>query len=222
MTSAVELPPEEAWRDADALERGRLLFAGPCEFVTGVAELSQLPESGLPEIAFAGRSNVGKSSLINGLTNRKALARASSAPGRTRQINFFVLHERVMLVDLPGYGYAKAPRSEARTWNKLVNAYLAGRQTLLRTILLIDARHGLKPADDPVMQLLDSAAVSYQAVMTKSDKLKPPARPKVRTATLSQLSGHAAAHPSLLFTSASDSEGLPELRSAIAALVDGP
>ncbi len=219
--TAAELPPEEAWRGTDALERGRRLFAGPCEFVAGAAELGGLPESDLPEIAFAGRSNVGKSSLINGLTNRKALARTSSAPGRTRQINFFVLNRRLMLVDLPGYGYAKAPRREVRVWTRLVDSYLAGRPTLLRAVLLIDARHGVKPADDRVMELLDSAAVSYQAVMTKSDKLKPPARPKVRGTALSRLSGHAAAHPSLLFTSASTGEGLPELRSAVAALVDG-
>ena len=220
MTSAAEIPPEEAWRDAEALERGRLLFAGSCEFVAGVAELDRLPDIGLPEVAFAGRSNVGKSSLINGLTNRKALARTSSAPGRTRQINFFVLSERLMLVDLPGYGYAKAPKDEIRAWNQLVNAYLSGRPTLLRTILLIDARHGLKPADAPVMELLDAAAVSYQAVLTKSDKLKPAAWSDMRSATTTGLASHAAAHPSLLFTSTATGEGLPELRSAITALVD--
>ena len=220
MTSAAEIPPEEAWRDAEALERGRLLFAGSCEFVAGVAELDRLPDTGLPEVAFAGRSNVGKSSLINGLTNRKALARTSSAPGRTRQINFFVLSERLMLVDLPGYGYAKAPKDEIRAWNQLVNAYLSGRPTLLRTILLIDARHGLKPPDAPVMELLDAAAVSYQAVLTKSDKLKPAAWPDMRSATTTGLATHAAAHPSLLFTSTATGEGLPELRSAITALVD--
>ena len=220
MTSAAEIPPEEAWRSAEALERGRLLFAGSCEFVVGVAELDRLPDVGLPEVAFAGRSNVGKSSLINGLTNRKALARTSSAPGRTRQINFFVLGERLMLVDLPGYGYAKAPKDEIRAWNQLVNSYLSGRPTLLRTILLIDARHGLKPADDPVMELLDAAAVSYQAVLTKSDKLKPTSWPEMRSATISNLATHAAAHPSLLFTSTATGEGLPELRSAITTLVD--
>ena len=220
MTSAAEIPPEEAWRDAEALERGRLLFAGSCEFVAGVAELDRLPDIGLPEIAFAGRSNVGKSSLINGLSNRKALARTSSAPGRTRQINFFVLSERLMLVDLPGYGYAKAPKDEIRAWNQLVNAYLSGRPTLLRTILLIDARHGLKPADAPVMELLDAAAVSYQAVLTKSDKLKPAAWSDMRSATTTGLASHAAAHPGLLFTSTATGEGLPELRSAITALVD--
>ena len=220
MTSAAEIPPEEPWRDAAAMERGRLLFAGSCDFVAGVAELDRLPDIGLPEVAFAGRSNVGKSSLINGLTNRKALARTSSAPGRTRQINFFVLGERLMLVDLPGYGYAKAPKDEIRAWNQLVNAYLSGRPTLLRTILLIDARHGLKPADDPVMELLDTAAVSYQAVLTKSDKLKPAAWPDMQSATMSGLASHAAAHPSLLFTSTATGEGLPELRSAITTLVD--
>ncbi len=220
MTSAAEFPPEEAWRDADALERGRLLFAGNCEFVAGVAELGRLPNIGLPEVAFAGRSNVGKSSLINSLTNRKALARTSSAPGRTRQINFFVLGERLMLVDLPGYGYAKAPKDEIRAWNQLVNSYLSGRPNLLRTILLIDARHSLKPADDPVMELLDAAAVSYQAVLTKSDKLKPASWAGMRAGTMQILATHAAAHPSLLFTSTATGEGLPELRSAITTLVD--
>ncbi len=222
MTAAGECPAEDAWRDPDALERGRLLFAGPCEFVAGVAEPGQLPESGPPEIAFAGRSNVGKSRIINALTNRKALARTSSAPGRTRQINFFALDDRVTLVDLPGYGYARAPRREVRTWTRLVDSYLAGRPTLLRAILLIDARHGLKSADGPVIELLDSVAVSYQIVMTKADKLEPSARSRIRTSTLFRLSGHAAAHPGLLFTSAVGGEGLPELRSAIAALVDGP
>ena len=222
MTSAVDVPPEDAWREAEALEHGRLLFARPCEFIAGVADLRQLPETSLPEVAFAGRSNVGKSSLINALTNRKTLARTSSAPGRTRQINFFLLGERLMLVDLPGYGYAKASKSEARAWNELVNAYLSGRPTLMRTILLIDSRHGLKPADEPIMDLLDTAAVSYQAVMTKSDKLKPNSCPTVRAATLATLETHAAAHPSLLFTSAARGDGIPELRAAIATLVDQP
>lgn len=221
MTAAGGGAPEDAWRGPDALERGRLLFAGPCEFVAGVAELDRLPESGPPEIAFAGRSNVGKSSIINALTNRKTLARTSSAPGRTRQINFFALGDRVVLVDLPGYGYARAPRKEVRTWTRLVDSYLAGRPTLLRVILLIDARHGLKAADGPVMELLDSVAVSYQVVMTKSDKLAPSARPGIRASTLSRLSGRPAAHPSLLFTSAAGGEGLPELRAGVAALVDG-
>ena len=220
MTSAVDVPPEEAWRETEALEQGRLLFAGPCEFVTGVTELQQLPGTGLPEVAFAGRSNVGKSSLINALTNRKTLARTSSAPGRTRQINFFLLGERVMLVDLPGYGYAKASKTEVQDWNKLVDSYLIGRPTLLRTILLIDSRHGLKPADDPVMDLLDTAAVSYQAVMTKSDKLKPSSCSTIRASTLATLETHAAAHPSLLFTSTARGNGIPDLRAAIATLVD--
>ncbi len=220
--SAVDVPPEKTWREAEALEHGRLLFTGPCEFIKGVAELRQLPGTGLPEVAFAGRSNVGKSSLINALTNRKTLARTSSAPGRTRQINFFLLGERVMLVDLPGYGYAKASKDEVREWNELVNSYLVGRPTLLRTVLLIDSRHGLKPADDPIMDLLDTAAVSYQAVMTKSDKLKPNSCLNIRTSTLATLETHAAAHPSLIFTSAARGNGIPELRSAIAALVDQP
>jgi len=220
MMSAADVPSEVAWSETEALEQGRLLFAGPCEFVMGAKELHQLPGTGLPEVAFAGRSNVGKSSLINALTNRKALARTSSEPGRTRQINFFLLGERVMLVDLPGYGYAKASKAEAQDWNELVDSYLIGRPTLVRTILLIDSRHGLKPADDPVMDLLDTAAVSYQAVMTKSDKLKPSSCSTIRSSTLATLETHAAAHPSLLFTSAARGNGIPDLRAAIATLVD--
>lgn len=222
MTTESDRSPEELWREADALEHGRLLFAGSCEFIAGITDLDQLPAAGLPEVAFAGRSNVGKSSLINALTNRKALARTSSTPGRTRQINFFLLAERLMLVDLPGYGYAKAAKTEVRAWTELVNDYLSGRQTLKRTILLIDGRHGLKPQDGPVMDLLDTAAVSYQAVLTKSDKVKAKTRDDIRGATLSALAKHPAAHPSLLSTSAERGEGIDELRSAIAMLVGEP
>ena len=222
MTAAADASPEEIWQTAEALERGRLLFAGPCEFVAGVADLEQLPDAGLPEVAFAGRSNVGKSSLINALTNRKSLARTSVAPGRTRQINFFLLGERLMLVDLPGYGYARASKSDIRAWNELVNAYLSGRAPLRRTVLLIDARHGFKAADEPVMKLLDTAAVSYQAVLTKSDKVKSGSKEKVRASRSSILVTHPAAHPSLLYTSATSGEGVPELRAALAMLADGP
>ena len=151
---------------------GRWLFAQECEFINGSTTLDTLPPDDLPEIAFAGRSNVGKSSLINALTGRKTLARTSHTPARTQQINFFRLGGRLMLVDLPGYGYADAPKTEIRRWTQLVNTYLKGRTRLRRVCLLIDGRHGLKAVDEPVMRMLDGAAVSYQVVLTKTDKLR--------------------------------------------------
>lgn len=155
------------------LEYGRKLFAQSCEFIIGVANLEQLPPTDLPEIAFAGRSNVGKSSLVNALTGRKTLARTSNTPGRTQQINLFSLDERLMLADLPGYGFAKAPKKEVERWIDNMTGYLAGRQPLRRCCLLIDARHGLKVSDRDVMALLDKTAVSYQIILTKCDKVKP-------------------------------------------------
>ncbi|MCY4065501.1 MAG: ribosome biogenesis GTP-binding protein YihA/YsxC, partial [Rhodospirillaceae bacterium] len=157
--------------DADGLEAGRLLFAQECSFVAGVVQVGGLPPDALPEVAFAGRSNVGKSSLINALTNRKALARTSNTPGRTQQINFFDLGGRLCLVDLPGYGYARASKDKVRRWNALIRDYLRGRASLRRVCLLIDARRGLTPGDREIMGLLDASAVSYQIVLTKSDKL---------------------------------------------------
>ncbi|MGE3143126.1 MAG: ribosome biogenesis GTP-binding protein YihA/YsxC, partial [Hyphomonadaceae bacterium] len=154
--------------DDPLLEAGRLLFAGPIAFERGVADLSGLPEPGPPEIAFAGRSNVGKSSLINALTGRKALARASAEPGRTRELNYFSMDGRLRLVDLPGYGYARAPKTEIARWTALMRDFLRGRAPLKRVFLLIDARHGLKESDDGVMRALDESALSYQAVLTKA------------------------------------------------------
>ncbi len=209
-------PEEQA--DAAALEAGRLLFARPCRFVLGAAGRDQLPEGGLPEIAFAGRSNVGKSSLINVLTGRTRLAATSVTPGRTRQLNFFNLDERLMLVDLPGYGYAQAPKTEVARWTRLVQDYLTGRPVLRRVLVLIDARHGVKEIDQRVMALLDSAAVSYQVVLTKCDKVTATTLQGLLARVATQLARHTAAHPSLLPTSARRETGIAEVRAELARL----
>src|SRR5262249_30910995 len=165
-------PPEHA-RGAQAIETGRLLFAAACDFVAGAMTADAIPPDTLGEVAFAGRSNVGKSSLLNALTGRATLARVSNTPGRTRQLNFSARGQKPMLVDLPGYGYAEAPKHEIARWSELMRLYLKGRASLRRTLLLVDARHGLKPIDDPLMTMLDESAVSFQLVLTKSDKLSP-------------------------------------------------
>lgn len=203
---------------AEALEAGRLLFAGPVAFELGVARMEQLPKGDLPEVAFAGRSNVGKSSLINALCGRKALARASVEPGRTRELNFFRFGDRLRLVDMPGYGYAKAPKAEIARWTGLVRDYLRGRQPLKRVVLLIDARHGLKPHDIEVMDALDTAAVSYQIALTKADKIKPTELSEREAATHAALKTRPAAHPVLIPTSAETGAGIEILRAEIAAL----
>jgi len=205
----------------EALEAGRLLFAGPVTFERGVVKMDGLPPADLPEIAFAGRSNVGKSSLVNALTGRKALARASGEPGRTRELNFFLLGERMRFVDMPGYGYAKAPKTEIERWTKLVRDYLRGRPGLARVFLLIDARHGVKANDATVMDMLDESAVVYQVVLTKSDKLVGKALDAMIADTAKLLIKRPAAHPLVLAASAHDSAGIPELRAEIAALA-GP
>lgn len=208
--------PEAA--DDDAREAARRLFCGECRFVAGVAKAAQLPQGGLPEVAVAGRSNVGKSSLINALTGRRQLALVSASPGRTRQINFFEVGGRLFLVDLPGYGYAAAAKAEISAWNRLVEDYLSGRPSLRRVLLLIDARRGATEADRRVMVKLDGAAVSYQAVLTKADKVAAGALVAVRARLAAELAGHGAAHPEILATSARTGTGIGELRAALMPL----
>ncbi|MBL4692484.1 MAG: YihA family ribosome biogenesis GTP-binding protein [Magnetovibrio sp.] len=204
--------------DQDQVEAGRLLFAQESTFMLGVAGLDQVPETDLPEIAFAGRSNVGKSSLVNALTGRKSLARMSHTPGRTQQINFFDLGKRLMLADMPGYGYARAPKDEVAKWTRLVNAYLKGRPQLKRVLVLVDARHGLKDTDHTIMKMLDSAAVSYQIVFTKIDKVKPPALEKLLAKTQAELAKHVASFPIIRCTSSAKKIGIEALRAEIAQL----
>jgi GTP-binding protein len=199
-------------------EAGRLLFAKPCRFVLGAASLAHLPPSGVSEIAFAGRSNVGKSSLINALTGRNNLARASNTPGRTQQINFFDLDGRLMLVDLPGYGFAQAPKQQIDAWTRLVNDYLRGRPALRRTCLLIDSRHGLKENDLEVMTMLDKAAAPYQIVLTKADKIKPAELEALIGEIGEQIGRRPAALPQILATSAETGFGIAALRAALVAL----
>ncbi len=203
---------------AEALEAGRLLFAQPCVFVAGVAKRSALPEAELPEVAFAGRSNVGKSSLVNALTGRKTLARTSRTPGRTRQINIFRLAERLHLVDLPGYGYASAAKSEIAAWTGLVEAYLAGRPTLRRVQLLVDARHGLKDSDHRALTVLDKAAVSAQVVLTKADKVGEAELAANLERLARELARHVSCHPRIVVTSAQKGLGIAELRAGLAQL----
>jgi len=207
--------------DEEELEAGRRLFAQQCDFVISVADEAQVPSLGLTEVAFAGRSNVGKSSLLNALTGRKTLARTSGTPGRTRLLNFFNLGGRLILVDLPGYGYARASKSDIARWTSLTRNYLKGRSELRRVCLLIDARHGLKDTDRALMKEFDTAAVSYQIVLTKADKMKPGALKSLVQKTLDELSRHPAAHPEIIPTSAVSGGGLAELRAALTALA-GP
>src|SRR4051812_8017815 len=190
---------------AEAVEAGRRLFARECRFVAGAATLAQIPATALPEVAFAGRSNVGKSSLVNALTGRRTLARVSHTPGRTQQLNFFDLGGRLMLVDLPGYGYAKVSKSKVRHWTRLTEEFLRGRATLRRLCLLIDSRHGPLAADREMMAMLDTAAVSYQLVLTKTDQTRGPALAGLIQTLAAELAGHRAAHPEIIATSSHDS-----------------
>ena len=211
-------------RGPEDLELGRRLFARSWEVIRGVPSMKFLPPEGPPEIAFAGRSNVGKSSLINVLVNQKGLARTSNTPGRTQELNFFIPSNAgempvLAIVDMPGYGYAKAPKKQVEAWTKLVFEYLRGRSTLRRVFVLIDARHGIKPNDEEVLDLLDTAAVSYQIVLTKMDKLKPSTLEKIQEETSARISRRAAAHPVLLATSSQKSEGVAELRAEIFSLL---
>ncbi len=203
------------------MEAARVLFARPVEFVMGAVSLETLPAPDLPEVAFAGRSNVGKSSLINALVSRHRLARTSADPGRTREVNFFLVDARLRLADLPGYGFAKVSRSAARQFQDLGRAYLRGRVNLKRVYLLIDARHGLKASDAEALDALDQAAVSYQIVLTKADKLKAADAEAQLAATLAQVSKRAAAFPRVLATSAETGQGMAELRAEVAAAAFG-
>ncbi len=204
--------------DAAPTEEGRLLFARGADFLKGVVAMDGMPPDDRAEVCFAGRSNVGKSTLINALTGRKALARASNTPGRTQEINFFTLGNSHYLVDLPGYGYAEAPVPVVQKWQALLKAYLAGRATLRRAFVLIDTRHGIKPVDDEIMTLLDTAAVTFQVVLTKADKVKTKDRDRVLRQVREKLGRHPAAFPELVLTSSETGDGIPTLRSIIADL----
>lgn len=218
--SASSAYPQEEGFPPEAVEAGRLLFARECVFLRGVAKLDGLPPAMPCEVAFAGRSNVGKSSLLNALTGRKALARTSSTPGRTRELNFFTFGDALCLVDMPGYGYARAAKADARRWQALIRDYLRGRPGLKRVFLLVDARHGLKPNDLEMMDLMDEAAVSYQVVLTKADKVKPAELERIRADVAAALKRRPAAHPGLHVTSAAKGAGLPELRAELALLTE--
>ena len=204
--------------EALSKEKGRLLFAGETDFVKGVVAMDGMPDADRMEVCFAGRSNVGKSTLINALTGRKGLARASNTPGRTQEINYFTAGDEHYLVDLPGYGYANAPLPVVEKWQRLLKQYLSGRQTLRRAFVLIDARHGVKKVDEEIMSLLDSSAVIFQAVLTKADKVKEKERFEVIEQVKSKLDAHPAAYPELVITSSEKGWGIETLRAIIANL----
>ena len=215
MSMAFTLAPEP---EEEASEAGRLLFAGPIEFVKGVVSMSGLPPADRLEVCFAGRSNVGKSSLINALTGRKNLARASNTPGRTQEINYFALGESRHLVDLPGYGYAEAPVAVVAKWQALLKQFLQGRATLRRAFVLIDTRHGVKAVDEEILTLLDKSAVTFQVVMTKADKVNRETREANIAQVKAALAKHPAAYPEIIVTSSEKGEGIETLRAVIATL----
>lgn len=208
--------------DDDRTERARKLFAGPIAFLKSAPALQHLPAPSVPEIAFAGRSNVGKSSLLNALTNRNGLARTSVTPGRTQELNYFDVGSPLVfrLVDMPGYGFAKAPKDVVKKWRFLVNDYLRGRQVLKRTLVLIDSRHGIKDVDREILEMLDVAAVSYRLVLTKADKVKASALAEVHAATEAEARAHPAAHPEVIATSSEKGMGIAELRTAVLEAVE--
>jgi GTP-binding protein len=215
VTLQFDLAPEP---DDDARKTGRLLFAGPVTFVKGVVAMPGLPPADRLEVCFAGRSNVGKSSLINALTGRKTLARASNTPGRTQEINYFALGEERYLVDLPGYGFAEAPVAVVAKWQALLRQYLSGRATLRRAFVLIDARHGIKAVDEEILKLLDRSAVTFQAVLTKVDKISRTEREAVIEQVKGALAKHPAAYPEIVVTSSEKGEGIETLRALIATM----
>ncbi len=204
--------------DELTLEKARKLFAGGADFLKGVVAMDGLPPDDRIEVCFAGRSNVGKSSLINALTGRKGLARASNTPGRTQEINYFTLGDERFLVDLPGYGYANAPVAVVEKWQQLLKRYLSGRQSLRRAFVLVDSRHGIKAVDQEIMKLLDRSAVTFQVVLTKADKISVKDREKMLVQVREKLSKHPAAFPELVLTSSEKGYGIPTLRSIIASL----
>lgn len=203
---------------AGQLEDARKIFAGPCDFIWGSAKLDQLPEADRAEIAFAGRSNVGKSSLVNALTGRKTLAKISQTPGRTQQLNYFSLGEHLYLVDMPGYGFARVSKRQREDWDNLIFGYLRGRPTLRTVMVLVDSRHGLKEVDLHLMSLLDKAAVNYRIILTKCDKISEKERTDVQASIMDVLRKHPAAYPAVFYSSSDNGEGIPDLRASIIAL----
>ena len=218
LTKALVMTSDIFSFDDMEIEAGRLLFAGPCDFIAAAQNLSALPPMSLPEIAFAGRSNVGKSSLVNALTGRTTLARTSQTPGRTRQLIFFSLADRLQLVDLPGYGYAKASKTDIKAWTKLTRKFLVGRQSLQRMLLLIDSRRGIGPADKEMMKLMDDSAVSWAVVLTKADKVNLKQLQKICDKTQQEISRHVAAFPHVWTTSSQTGVGIAELRAHLGGL----